>query len=235
MAIPTLIVPTLYHYDLLENMLRSIDHPVDQIIVIDNGGNLKQCSCPNAQQINIVSLPTNIGVAASWNLGIKLTPFSEWWLIANDDIIWNPGKLSAFEKFMQKNSIVADWRPLTAFSGFAIHETTIEKVGLFDEFYYPACGEETNYWTRANRASIIGIDIPDAFSLQDSTGRTRAEMQHRYPRTAGIIADNLAVGIASQGQVVGWNLDKRRKSDPTVRYGLSPIADKNPEANQESL
>lgn len=223
MAIPVLIVPTLYHYDLLQNMLDSVDWPVEHLLIIDNGGDLKECSCSYAQKIDIISLPSNLGVASSWNLGIKLTPFARWWLIANDDILWVPGKLALFEKHIIERSIVADWRPLTAFSGFAIDEQTIGDVGLFDEFYYPGCGEEINYWARANKAGIAAIDIPDAFQLQGSIGRTRSEMNQRHSRSAGIISKNIGDGIASEGYLIGWQLERRRLSDPTVRYKLPPI------------
>lgn len=216
--IPVLIVPTLMHYDLLQEMLNSVDYPVDKVIIIDNGGQLKSAYCEAANSVDIVSLPTNIGVAPAWNLGIKLTPFAKWWLISNDDILWNPGKLAAFEKHIIPSSIVADWLPLSAFSGFALDEETIQKVGLFDEYYFPGCGEETNYWTRAHNKNIVGINIPQAFSLQGHIGRTRKSLQEQYPRTSGITANNIALGIANSDRVIGWDLMNRRKSDPTIKY-----------------
>jgi GT2 family glycosyltransferase len=233
-AIPVLIVPTLYHYDLLQNMLNSVDWPVDHVVVIDNGGELEACECSNAQQISIVSLPSNLGVAGAWNLGIKLTPFAPWWLICNDDIQWVPGKLEKFEQYIAPRTIVADWRPLTAFCGFAISEQVIQDVGLFDEYYYPGCGEEVNYWTRAQKQGIQAIDIPDAYELQGAAGRTRQALQEKYPRTSGITSANLAEGVASRGYARGWDLEKRRVSDPTTRYKLPPIVGMTPGVNPDS-
>jgi GT2 family glycosyltransferase len=212
------------HYDLLQEMLNSVDVPVDKVIIIDNGGKLTKIECVQASSIEIVSLPSNLGVAASWNLGIKLTPFAKWWLIANDDIIWNPGKLASFARYIRPSTIVADWVPLSAFSGFAIDEFTIQKVGLFDEYYYPGCGEEINYWSRAHRNGITAVNVPFAFNLQGHIGRTRKSLQDRFPRTSAITANNIALGVANQDRLIGWDLQNRRRSDPTLRY--TPTSDR---------
>lgn len=208
--IPTLIVPTLTHYDLLQNMLNSIDIPVDRIIVIDNGGSLESVECSLANTINIISLPSNIGVASSWNLGIKLTAFSEWWLIANDDILWNPGSLSRLCKHVGKMNIVADWGPFSAFSGFAIDDEAIASIGLFDEYYYPGVGEELNYWRRAIMSGVSGIQINDLFSLQGHIGRTRKYLDEKIPGTGARIMDNVNKATINAEKVIGWSLMERR-------------------------
>ena len=209
--IPAFIVPTMMHYDLLQNMLNSIDADIDHLIVIDNGGKLSGVICERAKQITVVSSPCNLGVATSWNLGIKMSPFSKWWLISNDDILWNSGKLEMVASQIEDRTIVADWNPLSAFSGFAIDEKTIASVGLFDEFYYPGCGEETNYWRRANAKGISGIHIQDLFSLQGHIGNTRKSLDERFPGTAGLMMQNLSEGITNGDLVLGWDLNQRRR------------------------
>lgn len=208
--IPALIVPTLVHYDLLQNMLDSIDAPVETVIVIDNGGALNSVRCDAANNIHIVSLPINIGVASSWNLGIKVTPFAEWWLIANDDIIWNRGSLKRISEAIQPLSIVAGWATLSAFSGFAIDRQTIEIVGLFDEFYFPGSGEEMNYWRRANKNNVSGIHLNDLFSLQGGIGQTRKYLDETYPGMGARIIENLSQAIENGDNIVGWSLKNRR-------------------------
>jgi len=42
MSIPVMIVPILNRYDLLEEMLSLINYPIDNILIIDNGGQFKQ-------------------------------------------------------------------------------------------------------------------------------------------------------------------------------------------------
>lgn len=69
-SIPVLIIPVLNRYDLLDNLLESINYPIDNIFIINNGGTYKT-DMPN---IKVMNMPTNIGVASSWNLGIKCYP-----------------------------------------------------------------------------------------------------------------------------------------------------------------
>lgn len=209
--IPTLIVPTLIHYDLLQNMLDSIDEKIDHIIIIDNGGKLEQATCDMAGRVSIINLPANIGVAASWNLGIKLTPFSKWWVIANDDILWNRNGLSLLKSAISEKTIVADWSDkYSVFCAFALDEQTVDIVGLFDEYYYPGVGEEVNYLNRAHMNNIDAIQVNGLFSTQGSSGRTRAYLEGLHPIMQSIWIDNVVEGM-SQPVMRGWSLEKRRE------------------------
>lgn len=214
--IPVLIVPTIYHYDLLQRMLDSITVEVDKVIIIDNGNNLNNISCDAAKTIHIAKMPFNIGVAASWNLGIKMTPFAEWWLISNDDIIWSDKGLRHYCSSIKENSIVTS--TLTSdnsFSGFAIHETVIQKVGLFDEYYYPACGEEVNYISRADSANVQFYIVQEAYS--GDRCRSRSTLNEKYPRSTSLFMENLIHALINPGIHTGWQLDARRRSDPEVK------------------
>lgn len=209
--IPTLIVPTLVHYDLLQNMLDSIDVEVDHVVVIDNGGKLEGIKFDNCKKLSVISLPTNIGVAGAWNLGIKVTPYSKWWLISNDDVLWLPGALSRMASYVTEGAIIADWNPLSAFSGFIIDEVTISKIGLFDEHYFPGIGEELNYWRRATMNGIDGIQASNVFELQGHIGMTRKYLDEQYPGTGARMMENINEATIQAGRVVGWSLDKRRE------------------------
>jgi GT2 family glycosyltransferase len=169
--IPVLIVPTLIHYDLLQNMLNSIDIEVEEIIIIDNGGKLKNIECSFAKKISIINMPRNLGVAASWNLGIKLTPYSKWWLICNDDIIFKPNML---QRIIDSNfdSIIFDKNKSRYFSAFAIHEELVEKVGLFNEYFYPGIGEEVDYIERLHKNNITIFNLKNFFDHHEEGGNT---------------------------------------------------------------
>jgi len=214
--IPVMVIPTLMHYDLLQAMLDTVDYPIGHLVIIDNGGNLKHVDCPQASQISIVSLPTNIGVAPAWNLGIKLTPFAEWWLIGSDDILWVPDHLRLYEEFMDTNTLIIESPSAHGmFSGFAVHESVIDRVGLFDEYYYPGVGEELNYINRVNAEGVTIRAVPGAYTTE--SGRTRLTLQQQYPRTESIIFDNLVTAGTGGTTVRGWDLRNRRRSDPTRR------------------
>ena len=77
--VPVIVIPVLNRYDLLERCIRTIDYAVEHLIIIDNGGMIeKDClSLPKNSNIEnryVLDMPSNLGVATSWNLGIKMTP-----------------------------------------------------------------------------------------------------------------------------------------------------------------
>ena len=80
-----LIVPVLNRYDLLNRMIRSIDKKIYKLLVIDNGAETSAandqivCDNPMVEDLHVLPMPNNLGVGASWNLGIKLLPFEPVW------------------------------------------------------------------------------------------------------------------------------------------------------------
>jgi hypothetical protein len=169
--IPVLIIPTMIHYNLLQNMLDSIDVNINELIIIDNGGKLQSIDCPQANKISIINFPRNLGVATSWNLGIKLTPYSKWWMFASDDIIFQPNKL---QKIIDSNfeSIIINKTGSRYFSAFAIHENVIDKIGLFNEYFYPGIGEETDYLERVYKNNIKIYNISNLYKDINGGGNT---------------------------------------------------------------
>lgn len=143
--IPVLAVPVL-RPDLVAGMLASVDVPVGIVIVIDNGG---AADVPGA---HVVHLPANLGVAASWNLAMRLTPRAPWWAIVNDDVTFSPGDLAALAHAM------ADPEPrlvtLCGFSAFGINRGALRAVGWFDESYHPAYVEDCDYEYRCKLAGV---------------------------------------------------------------------------------
>ncbi|HUX71505.1 MAG TPA: glycosyltransferase, partial [Cellulomonadaceae bacterium] len=88
-----MIVPILTEPERLLGLLRSIDYPVGRVIVIDNGDMIDPHIAWHEQlgvKVHVVRLPHNLGVAASWNLGIKCAPLSPYFLIVNHDIEFGP-------------------------------------------------------------------------------------------------------------------------------------------------
>jgi hypothetical protein len=51
MSLPLLSIPVLNRYDLLERMLDSIDYPIDEILIINNG---KEKYIPKNKSFNCV-------------------------------------------------------------------------------------------------------------------------------------------------------------------------------------
>ena len=138
-----LIVPVLSRFDLLTQLIRSVDVPIRPII-IDNWNE-------------------NKGVAASWNIGIDIAKSEgyRYAIIANDDSFFLPGtidKLYAGIRLhqgvlispnpngaFQPNGIVSG----ADFFNFMIDiPQLLEKCGTFDENFSPAYFEDNDMHRR---------------------------------------------------------------------------------------
>ena len=146
-VIPVLSIPVLNRYDLLDESLKSIDFPIGEILIINNG---LQEYVPSRTDLNIrvLNLPSNLGMSGSWNLTIKLYPHEKYWVFTSADTCWLPGSLE------QLYSISDEWSLLTSnhgFSCFSIGEDVVRQVGLFDERFYPYLFEDDDYRERLFR------------------------------------------------------------------------------------
>ena len=221
--IPTLIVPTLNGHKRLSNMIDSIDYPVNDLIIIDNGHSNRGAfelmhiyNNDNVYKTHTISLPSNLGVAASWNLGIKLTPFSEYWCIVNDDVTFEPGALELLAASSGGGNLALPDSP-QPFSAFTIGEDVVDAVGLFDEIFYPAYFEDTDYKRRVQ-----------AHMGSEAFVYTQARINHHNSSTIGSDAALMAANhdtyrnnsdsfnckaVLNDFGTVGWQLGRRREND----------------------
>ena len=139
--IPVYIIPVLNRFDLLEQTLDSIDYPVENILVIDNSNSYKT----NRQNVHVLNMPANLGVAGSWNLGIKCFPHAPYWLIGSNDTAWLPSNMQKIDDMSSPDKLILS---IQAWNTFSIGSNIIKKIGLFDENYYPAYHEDTDYIER---------------------------------------------------------------------------------------
>lgn len=168
--IPWLVVPTLTRHDLLERMLASVDVPVERLVVIDNSGSLDAAGTSLAADFRVLRMPTNLGVAASWNLACRLAYRAPWVLIASDDVTFPPGALAGFAEASSEDRLVlsSTWPHWCAFS---IGAGVVHRVGLFDEAYYPAYFEDVAYRRAADAAGVEVVHGPAVGHRNSSTLR----------------------------------------------------------------
>jgi GT2 family glycosyltransferase len=210
--IPNLIVPVLNRYDLLQRMLSSIDYPIRHLFIIDNGdGPTEVLQIPDwVREVTYSPMPSNLGVAASWNLGIKTFPHHNRWFFSSSDMYYQKGALEKLSTALTTELTLCDMPPY--FQTFVIGEKVIEKVGIFDEIYYPAYFEDNDFLRRLDNASIpvtkislpIGHDNsstinsdPKLLSLNGQTFATNRDI-YRHKQEAGDFS------------IYGWSLSARR-------------------------
>ncbi len=165
-SIPVLIVPILTGPELLYRLAGSIDYPVSRLLVIDNGmcvdaTKLRESATHNVSCITVLPIPNNLGVAGSWNLGIKATALSSWWLIANFDVVFPEGTLRRFAQ-MDSDGFLLLSGGSPPWCTFKVTGSVIERVGLFDEKIHPAYFEDNDFETRCRYygVTVMHSDIP---------------------------------------------------------------------------
>lgn len=180
--IPVLGVPYINRKDLLVGMLESVNQSVEQLIIIDNSPqrDLLGFEWPNAR---VISMGHNLGVAASWNLIIKVTPLAPWWLITNSDIVFGPNDLASLTTHMGEYELAT----MRGMAVFAIRPDAIEKAGWFDEGYLPAYCEDNDYSWRCQLTGVKSIELEYecqhvGSAVIGSEPRYRSENNRTYPQ-----------------------------------------------------
>lgn len=212
--IPNLIVPVLNRYDLLQRMLDTIDIKIAHLVLIDNGDNLDKMRFPDlVQDVHYIPLPGNLGVAGSWNLGIKVLPHHDRWFFGSNDIMLTPGDLAELADAKTDELTITDSRP--HFQLFAVGEEVVREVGLFDENYYPAYFEDDDYLlrTRKHNFNITRLQLGVRHD-NSSTLRSNQMFQQHNSRT---YVDNQKYfqHKHSQFDVSSgyWSLTRRRRNE----------------------
>lgn len=208
--IPAMIVPILTRPDLLNRMLETIDYSIEHLVIVDNGRVIDKVVTRKIENVHILDMPTNFGVAGSWNLGIKSIPFAPWWLIANFDLEWPTGSLDRFaQQANQDVVLLAEAQP--PWCAFTVGANVVEKVGLFDESFHPAYFEDDDYSWRCINAGVevVQSDIP----VRHHNSSTITDLRYRerniqtFGNNSQYLRSKRAAGDLSEGR---WSLSRRR-------------------------
>ena len=227
--IPCLIVPVLNRPDLLLRMLKSIDHPVGQVIVIDNGDVVEPYIGGTQQlglRVHVIKPGWNLGVSASWNLGLKCSPLAAWWAIVNNDIAFGPGDLARLDEAVDPRANAVYY--IDGMAAFGVTPPALRAAGLFDENLHPAYNDDLDWQRRARFAGTIEVGIGltgvhDASStiksdpvLMHYNGITHAANDRYYAEKWGGPKDGgetFSTPFNRGGHVGDWSLDIQRLRD----------------------
>lgn len=144
-------IPTLNRKDLLEPSLSEYkrDFPYTDIHVVDNG---KQ-DIFEFGAFKVYPQDVNLGVAGSWNyLCDIIFKNNDYALIVNDDVYlgYAIGEISEVLQSDHYGFIQSEHN----WSVFLISKEVYERVGKFDEFFYPAYYEDSDYIRRMELSGV---------------------------------------------------------------------------------
>jgi GT2 family glycosyltransferase len=206
MSVPVIICPCINRFDLLERMVRSIDHPVDTLVIIDNS--CKEYRLPPSAAYGHVTAKyirpiINIGYGGGINAAISQTPDRPWWVFVNADIAFGPGDLAAIEAAMTNVNdprfVCGQEEQVNPFALAALNREVVDKVGLFDEWsFFPAYFEDNDYFQRMKLNGISPMRLPLKAMHGDSaevehgsiTIRSDPHFKERNSQTFGINRDH---------------------------------------------
>jgi GT2 family glycosyltransferase len=159
--IPVLGFCTLKRFDLAERLLASIDYPVEHLVIIDNSGTKtwKPGKPELVKNLWFIQVPYGLGLVGAWNLIIKSTPYSPYWLLVNDDAYFEPGALEIIAE--QVNPFALNFVEInTRWSAVVFGEGMIERTGLYDERFYPLYFDDNDLERRADFHNVPINHIP---------------------------------------------------------------------------
>lgn len=208
-----LTVPVLNRYDLLQRMVSTIDYPVAHLLIIDNGGALDSLQIPDSvKAVTILPMLSNLGVATSWNLGLKQFYRCPVFHFASADMLYAPGDLEKLAHSSPDEITLHGQAP--HWHTFAIGENVVEKIGLFDEALHPIYFEDNDYMRRANAAGIT-IRMLDLFGGHANSSTIHSD-QHYKARNSETFQDNAkyyALKSDAQDMSEGrWDITRTRRN-----------------------
>lgn len=190
----TLAVPTLRRYDLLASLLvpsaeRGSRRP-DRYYIVDNGGSLDPTVLGLPLDRTTVYRPgRNLGVSASWNHGHSLLDEYVVWVC--DDMEVGPTAIEALVAAADAHPDVGYFFPAhnagTMFGLNILRRWAFEKIGPYDESFWPAYFEDNDYAYRIKLAGVPVMAVEGA-SIASHVGSatlksyTEAEMQVHHSR-----------------------------------------------------
>jgi len=156
--------------------LRSLDYPIDTLLVINNGTDAGIAQV--LEQIQIDKLPTvenliihepgyNMGVSASWNYALKvyMTPSIPYALFIGSDIQLAPGDLAKMDAFIREHPDYAFIGSNWGHSFFGMTPAGVQGVGYYDENFYPGYHEDEDFMCRLKLSELPWQDCPDIHAV----------------------------------------------------------------------
>ena len=209
--IPVLGFATLKRFDLAERLLRSIDYPVEHLVIVDNSGSQSWNPVKPDLVTNlwVIRVPFGLGLVGAWNLIVKSTPYAPYWVLVNDDAWFEAGSLEKIATDVDTEALNF-LKINTAWSAVVFGEGMIDKVGLYDERFYPLYFDDNDLERRV-RHHGVPVKTIDAVVHHENSSTLNSGYQTANARSFGANArlfdEKQADGDFTQGE---WTLKTRR-------------------------
>lgn len=181
----TVVIPVVNCLRYTQLAIASLRSPIPyRVVLIDNASTDGTEAWARSQDVVYVRNSTNIGVAASWNQGLRWAfEHGNLAMLLNNDIELAPDAIERLLTWLDEGCEVVSINPvrsakrlLTAgrrhlavlpldFSGVVLSRRVVERVGWFDEQFWPAYYEDHDYEYRLYRAGVSRGRALDALAV----------------------------------------------------------------------
>lgn len=180
------------------------------MIVNNSGTRAWQPKKPDlVQNLWHIEVPFGLGLVGAWNLIVKATPYAPYWVLVNDDAWFEPGQMQLIPEQVDTQAlnfldIVPRW------SGVVFGEGMVDKVGLYDENFYPLYFDDDDLERRVDLAGV------PKKSMAVKMGHNNSSTLNSGYQNANSVSysnnGNLHRQNASQGRIEAnaWTLQTRR-------------------------
>lgn len=147
------VIPYYTNIHLLRNCMAGMDINWNHILIVDNSAT-SEAQEFEGKGATIVYYPENIGVAKSWNMGLKAG--CDWTFVIGIAAVFPNG----FSEVLLDVCKGSDFAFITDLSYHcnAISKKLVDLIGYLDENFYPAYYEDADY---DRRMSLSGVHEPN--------------------------------------------------------------------------
>ncbi len=210
-VIPVVGFCTLKRFDLADRLLRSIDYPVGDLVIVDNSGlgTWDPIKPDSVARMWVIRVPCGVGLVGAWNLIVKTTPYAPYWVLVNDDAWFESGALETIAKEVDTEALnFLDITP--PWSAVVFGEGMVDKVGLYDERFYPLYFDDNDLERRVKHHGVAIKTIQAKVHHENSsTLKSGFEVPNSrsFANNQRLFNQKQVDGDYTQG---GWSLAARR-------------------------
>ena len=159
----TLACPTYRRYDLLGQMVASAERGTvvpDRYYIVDNGGSFVAGAhgLPTVKT-EVASPGRNMGVSASWN--VTLSRHDDIVIMVCDDVVLGTHTVEALVQGYEAHPEIGFFFPESAsmFTVYLQRKSLFEKLGPYDEQFWPAYFEDNDMYRRMGLAGERSLAV----------------------------------------------------------------------------
>lgn len=180
------------------------DFPNTDIYIIDNGNQNLKAKIKNLKNVYLIEEDNNLGVSASWNklCGIIFKNY-EYAFILNDDIYLGYGENIVEQEIKKYKSALVQAQ--STWAAFLISKSIFNKVGDFEESFFPAYFEDNDY---VYRMKLLNIAVISSFKLMPTIMR-ESSSSNKDTSLIKNFSKNKGIYIEKWGGEVGKEKFKR--------------------------